>query len=400
MSTTKKSKLHPNILWLGVASMFNDMSGEIVARALPLFLTATLGVGASVVGLIEGIADTTSSLLKIFSGWYSDKFKTRKAPTVVGYALTAIARPLLLIQSKVAMPLASRFLDRAGKGVRTAPRDALIADSVASTDRGRGFGVQRALDTAGAVIGALIAAIAVSELESTGQRISEHTFTILVYLAIVPSFISVAVIALLVKNVRHHSRQPGKITGFSGPISPVFGRYLIILAIFSLGASSDAFLLLRSAELGLAPASIFFLVAAFNLVGALTAYPIGKLSDKIGKKKMLIIGWTYYGIVYFGFAFADSTMLISMLFIAYGLYYGLTEGVEKAFVADLVDADHRGTSYGYFNAVIGLAALPASFGFGFLYQQFGAAVAFGSGSLLALAASFLLAVMIKPAGKN
>jgi MFS family permease len=380
--------------------MFNDMSGEIVARALPLFLTATLGVGASVVGLIEGIADTTSSLLKIFSGWYSDKFKTRKAPTVAGYALTAIARPLLLIQSKVAMPLASRFLDRAGKGVRTAPRDALIADSVASTDRGRGFGVQRALDTAGAVIGALITAIAVRELESTGQRISEHTFTILVYLAIVPSFISVAVIALLVKNIRHHVKQSDNATGIKGPISPVFGRYLIILAVFSLGASSDAFLLLRSAELGLAPATIFFLVAAFNLVGALTAYPIGKLSDTIGKKKMLIIGWMYYGIVYFGFAFADTTMLISMLFIAYGLYYGLTEGVEKAFVADLVDANHRGTSYGYFNAVIGLAALPASLGFGFLYQQFGAAVAFGSGSLFALAASFLLAVMIKPAGKS
>lgn len=380
--------------------MFNDMSGEIVARALPLFLTATLGVGASVVGLIEGIADTTSSLLKIASGWYSDKFKTRKAPTIAGYALTAIARPLLLIQSKVAGPLVSRFLDRAGKGVRTAPRDALIADSVGAADRGRGFGVQRALDTAGAVIGALIAAFAVRELESTGQRISEHTFTILVYLAIVPSFISVAIIIFLVKNVRQHARQKDIVTGIKGPINPVFGRYLIILAIFSLGASSDAFLLLRSAELGLAPASIFFLVAAFNLVGALCAYPIGKLADRVGKKKLLIVGWTYYGVVYFGFAFADTTLLISLLFIAYGLYYGLTEGVEKAFVADLVDPNHRGTSYGYFNAIVGLAALPASVGFGFLYQQFGAAVAFGSGSLLALAASFLLTVLIKSPGKN
>ena len=391
-----KNKLHPNIIWLGLASMFNDMSGEIVARALPLFLKGTLGVSTAIVGLIEGIADTTASFGQIFSGWYSDKINSRKAPTVIGYLITAIARPLLLIKSLWIFPLISRFLDRAGKGVRTSPRDALIADSIKPEDRGRGFSLQRALDTGGAVIGALIAAFAAKEFGgATAHLISEDTFKILIYLAIVPSFISVIIIAVMVKNVQHKKYASKAVLKLGSEVNPVFGRYLMIVAIFTLGVSSDAFLLLRSSEIGLEPYEIFLLVAAFNLVGALSAYPAGKLADKIGKKTVIIMSWTYYGIIYACFAFVESAAMIAIIYIAYGLYYGMSEGVQKAFVADMVPTENRGTSYGYFNAVIGLAALPASLGFGVLYQQFGAAVAFGSGAILALVASIWLFFGIK-----
>ncbi|HYM21520.1 MAG TPA: MFS transporter [Candidatus Kapabacteria bacterium] len=393
-----KNKLHPNIIWLGIASLFNDISGEIITRVLPLFLSATLGIGMGLIGLIEGVADTTSSLLKIISGWYSDRFKTRKAPTVLGYAITAAARPLLLFTSSWLLPLISRFLDRAGKGIRTAPRDALVADSVDAQSRGRAFGIQRTLDPLGAVIGALVASLVTGLLTNDSpMTISAHTFTTLIYIAAIPSFVSVLLIAIFVRNIKVHAspHERKEIRTHESSFSVPFKRYLIVLFIFSLGMSSDAFLLLRSAQAGLRPSEIFLLVAFFNLVTTITAYPAGILADKLGKRKVIIIGWMFYGAIYIGFAIADSPSMISLLFILYGLYYGITEGVEKALVADLVPAQKRGAAYGLFNAVIGFSALPASVGFGFLWQQFGAPVAFSVGAGCALLAGVLLSFAIK-----
>jgi MFS family permease len=388
-----KQKLHPNILWLGIASLFNDISGEIVSRALPMFLSATLGIGATLIGIIEGVADTTSSMLKLISGWYSDRFKTRKAPTLFGYSLTAIARPLLWFVGTWTIPLLSRFLDRAGKGIRTSPRDALIADSVHNKDRGRAFGIQRTLDPLGAVIGALIAAAVAGFLTSDSSiSISESTFRILVLIASVPSVVSVLLIAVFVRNIKissSSSRTSGHGQLKDG-FSIFFKRYLLVLFVFSLGMSSDAFLLLRSSQAGLRPSEVFLLVALFNMVTALSAYPAGVLADKLGKKRVIILGWMFYGAVYVGFAIAESTAIISILFVLYGLYYGMTEGVEKALVADLVPAERRGAAYGYFNMIIGLSALPASIGFGFLWQQFTPAVAFSVGAGFAVLASVLL----------
>ncbi|MBS1903329.1 MAG: MFS transporter [Bacteroidetes bacterium] len=392
-----KERLHPNIIWLGIASLFNDISGEIVTRALPLFLSATLGVSATIVGLIEGIADTTSSVLKLVSGWYSDRFRTRKGPTLFGYSLTAVARPLLFWTNTWVLPLVSRFLDRAGKGIRTAPRDALIADSVDSRNRGRAFGIQRTLDPLGAVIGALLAAaVAALFTSDSSLSISRDTFKTLIIVASVPSVISVILLALFVRDVKLHGSSGGsrQRANMRDGFSSYFKRYLLILFVFSLGMSSDAFLLLRSSAAGLHPSEIFLLVALFNLVTTVSAYPAGLIADRLGKKRVIVLGWMLYGAIYLGFAVAESSSIVSLLFVLYGLYYGLTEGVEKAFVADLVPADRRGAAYGYFNMVIGLSALPASVGFGALWQVLGPAAAFSVGAGCAVLASVLLVFLV------
>ncbi len=391
-----KKKLHPNIIWLAIASLFNDISGEIITRALPLFLAGTLGISTTLIGVIEGIADATSSLLKIVSGKLSDRYKTRKTPTLIGYSLTAVARPLLLLTTSWVIPLVSRFFDRAGKGIRTAPRDALVSDSVVAEDRNRAFGIQRTFDPLGAVIGALIAAFAAKVFaEGASNTISTHTFTVLIYIAAIPSFISVILIAIFVKNilaevpVKSEGNVPQKFKFRS-----TFKKYLAVLFVFSLGMSSDAFLLLRSFQAGITPSEIFVLVAFFNLVTTLSAYPAGMLADRFGKKQIIVFGWLFYMAVYIGFAITDSPFIISILFVAYGLYYGLTEGTEKALVADLVPSYMRGAAYGWFNAIIGISTLPASIGFGYLWQEFGPQAAFGFGAGCAMIAAILMILFL------
>ncbi|MFI5264148.1 MAG: MFS transporter [Candidatus Kapaibacterium sp.] len=395
-------KLPKNVIWLGIASMFNDISSEILLRTLPLFLAGALGVSMSIIGLIEGVSETTSSLLKVASGWFSDKLGSRKKLTVIGYGLSAISRPILYFASSWFLPFLFRFFDRVGKGIRAAPRDALIADSVTPEMRGRAFGFNRALDPFGALIGALIGAgvlygIGGFDAHPNGA-IDASAFRTLILIALIPTSLATFVVFFLVhekkKNVPSSSGIPA--ISFTG-MGKNFNRYLIILFIFSLGMSSDAFLLLRARALGITPAEIFLMIAFFNLVTTVSAYPAGMLSDKLSRRTILIVGWIYYALVYVGFAFATTELHIWILFISYGLYYGLTEGAEKAFVADLVPAEGRGTAYGLFNGVVGVAALPASLFAGMLWQNFGVQAPFLFGGGLAMfAAIFFLFANLKP----
>jgi MFS family permease len=388
-------KLPGNVIWLGITSMFNDISSEILLRALPLFLSGVLGVSMSVIGLIEGVSEATSSLLKVLFGWLSDKWESRKNLAAAGYGLSALSRPILFLTTSWVFPFLFRFLDRVGKGIRTAPRDALIADSVTPEMRGRAFGFNRALDPFGALLGALIGAGVLYGLggldKNPNGAMDADVFRTLLWIALIPTFFSTLIVIFLVREKKKHHRNAvaKPIISFTG-MGKSFNVYLIILFIFSLGVSSDAFLLLRARAAGISPAEIFLMIAFFNLVTTLSAYPAGMLSDKLSRKTILLIGWTFYALVYIGFALAKTELHIWILYISYGLYYGLTEGAEKAFVADLVPKDVRGTAYGLFNGVVGIAALPASLVVGLLWQNFGVQVPFLFGGGLAMVAAILL----------
>lgn len=318
MSRGKKigiRNLPSTVIWLSLASFFNDLSGEIVARALPLYLAGTLGVTFTLIGVIEGVADFTSSVLKVVSGWYSDRTGKRKLITVIGYSLTAVARPMLYGVTSWVVPLFSRFTDRAGKGIRTSARDALIADSVDHTMRGRAFGFQRALDPFGAVIGLLIAAIVIFYLQGDGVSsdgniyLSSSTFNTLIVIATFPTLIGVLLIIFFVKQ-RHLYKVEPQIVGSA--VKTVlsnrrFRYYLITIFVFTLGQSSDAFLVLRSQNLGIGPATIFIIFALLNLITTVSSYPFGSFSDTYSRRRIIRAAWILYALVYVGFAFATES---------------------------------------------------------------------------------------------
>lgn len=392
---TPRTKLPPNVLWLGITSMLNDISSEIVTRALPLFLAGTLGVSKGLIGLIEGIAATAASLLQVVSGWYSDRWGSRKVIAGSGYAASALARPLLLFATGWVLPFITKIFDRAGKGVRTSPRDALIADSVSAEDRGRAFGYNRALDPAGAVIGSLIGAWLLYSWGAPAiSRISFDEWRTLILIATIPGAIAALIVFIVIKEAKRERKDPPP---FSHILhvgrDPRFRRLTLVVVFFTLGLSSDAFLLLRAQSLGISLAQIFLIVALFNLVTTLSAYPAGILSDKLSRRALIRAGWIAYAIIYFGFAFASEQWHIWVLYIVYGIYYGLTEGVEKAFVADLVLPEERGAAYGIYNGAVGIAALPASLVAGLLWQYVSPAAPFIFGGAVALIATFLLSTV-------
>ncbi len=359
---------------------------------LPLFIVGTLGAGPAVLGLIEGVAETTSSLIKLLGGWLSDRFHRRKPLVVGGYGAAAIARPLIAAATAPWHVLAIRFADRVGKGVRTAPRDALLAESVPAARRGTAFGVHRAADHAGAVIGPLLASAFL--LLYPGQL--RPLFAV----ALVPGLIAVGIAVWKVREVSDVTADHAAPSPAPAPApapAPGFSRFLFVLVIFTLGNASDAFLLLRAQQLGVATALIPLLWAAlhvskmaFNVVG-------GALSDRIGARPVIIGGWCVYALVYLGFATADQAWMAWVLFLVYGLYYGMTEAPEKALVAAFAPAGRRATRFGAYHMAVGLAALPASLIFGVLWQWAGAAAAFGFGAVLAfLAAAFLTLLVPAP----
>ncbi|MDW7682114.1 MAG: MFS transporter, partial [bacterium] len=341
-------KLGRNVIVLGFVSLCNDASSEMIYPLLPMFLTVTLGASAEMLGVIEGIAESTAAVLKLFSGWLSDKFKKRKIFIGSGYSLSAITRPLMAIATASWHVLFIRFGDRVGKGVRTAPRDAMIADSIDPAILGKAFGFHRAMDHIGAIIGPLLA-MAVLALTANNYRT-------VFWIAAIPAFVGVAILFLRAKEIKMSSlaQAPSlRLRGFDGN----FYFYLITIILFTLGNSSDAFLLLRAKDLGVPATFIPLLWLVLHVVKMGSAMPGGSLSDKIGRKKIIILGWVIYALVYIGFARASTSWHAWALFAVYGLFFGLTEGTEKAFVADLVKAEQRGTAYGIFNFAIGIGAL-------------------------------------------
>jgi MFS family permease len=398
-STKRTSVKHlPRNVWaVGLTSFFMDISSEMVLNILPLFLANVLGVQTSIIGLIEGLAEATASILKLFSGWLSDKLGGRKWLAVVGYGLSAVSKPFFYFANTWVLVAAVRWVDRVGKGIRTAPRDALVADSVTKETRGLAFGFHRAMDTAGAMIGIIIAALVVWLAQKNTLDLSRSTFQIIVLISLLPAVLAVLSLAIGAKDVQVKGQRAAPKFSLRGMGKP-FIIFLMIVGIFTLGNSADAFLVLRAQNLGISVTGILVMLAMFNLIYSLVSTPAGSLSDRIGRRRLIIGGWLVYATIYLGFAFAQSAWQVWILYVAYGLYYGMAYGTANALVADLVPEQQRGTAYGTYNATIGILALPASFIAGILWQGAGAWGGFGPsapflfGGSLALIAALLMAL--------
>lgn len=380
-------RLSRTVIALGAVSLLTDASSEMIYPLLPVFLASVLGAGPVAIGAIEGAAESVAALLKLASGWWSDRLPRRKPLVVAGYGLSSLVRPLVGLAQSVPQVAAIRLLDRVGKGVRGAPRDALIADAVEPGLRGRAFGFHRAADHLGAVIGPLVAWALVA-----GAGMPLRTVFLL---AGVPAALAVLTLLLWVRE----APRAGPAAGGGGRLAReglprTFWRYLLVLLVFTSGNSTDALLILRAGELGVSPAMVLPLWAMLHVVKSASSTPGGVLSDRVGRRPLIVGGWAVYALVYAGFAAATEAWHAWVLFAAYGTYFGLTEGVEKALVADLVPAEVRGAAFGWYNLTIGLAALPASLLFGALWQGFGAHVAFLTGAGLALVASAALPIAV------
>ncbi|HKZ83807.1 MAG TPA: MFS transporter [Anaerolineae bacterium] len=388
----------PRNVWaVSLTSFFMDISSEVVLNIVPLFLANVLGVKTGVIGLIEGVAESTASLLKLFSGWLSDRLRARKWPAVAGYGLSALSKPFFYFASSWGAVAAVRWVDRAGKGIRTAPRDALVADSIDEQRRGLAFGFQRAADTAGAVVGLLIALGVVWLAQSSAVELGVDAFRAVVLISIVPAVLAVLTLAIGAQDVSVTKQHPAPKFALRSLGKP-FVVFLIIVGIFELGNSSDAFLVLRAQERGVSVAGILGMLVAFNLVYALVSTPAGSLSDRIGRRKVIVGGWLVYAAIYLGFGLAQTGWQVWMLYVVYGFYYGLAYGTSKAMVADLVPEPVRGTAYGTYNAALGILDLPASVIAGLLWQGVGAWGGFGPsapfifGAAMALVAALSMAV--------
>ncbi|GAC1651238.1 MAG: MFS transporter [Gemmatimonadaceae bacterium] len=375
-----------NVIALAAVSFFTDVSSEMIYPLLPVFLSSVLGVGPGYIGTIEGAAETTAALLKLVSGWWSDRIGRRKPLVVAGYVLASAVRPLVAIAQSAGHVLLIRIADRVGKGIRGAPRDALIADSVEARHRGRAFGLQRTGDHVGAVAGPLIAF----------ALLQWHVASIrsVFWIAGIPAVAACVTLVVGVREApRRATRAPEGTSDLGQPLAPPFWRVLAIIFMFTLGNSTDAFLLLRAAQLGVPVALAPILWAMLHVVKSASSAPGGALSDRVGRRPLLIAGWTLYAAVYAGFGAARVAWQAWALFAIYGVFFGLTEGTEKALITDVVPASHRGTAFGWYNLAIGLGALPASILFGVLWERFSPGTAFGTGALLALLAAAAMLVI-------
>jgi len=388
MSKTPRQPLPRGVFALGFVSFLSDVASYMIYPLLPDFLTRTLHAGPAALGLIEGVAEATASLTKAASGWWSDRARRRKPLVVLGYSVATVARPLVGLASSWAQVLAIRFADRVGKGIRTSPRDALLADIVPEGERGRAYGLQRAMDNAGAVAGPLLAAFLLRYVFADERPVF--------LLAAIPGLVAILV---LIARVREAPRTGTAVAPSPRPPSanpaalPRRLRTAIaIFAVFALASSTDAFLLLKAGDSGIPLWQIPLLWAAFHGVKAAAGVPGGVLADRMGHVRTILLGWAVYAAAYVGFAFAATPGQVWGLFGFYALFYALTEGAERALVADLARGEARGRAFGAFHASIGLASLPASLLFGLWWKAFGPRTAFLIGAAIALAAAAALRI--------
>lgn len=416
-----------NVLILGLASFLTDVSSEMVYPLVPLYLTTALGASPAIVGIIEGLSESTAALLRVFAGYFSDRLGRRKSVTIAGYLASAVGKFVLYLSATWPLVMLGRLVDRLGKGIRTAPRDALIADSVDPGRRGAGFGLHRALDTMGAVVGVSIAYFLFVSIK--------ENFTSVFLISTVPACAGVAVLFFVREKRKSSSPLPSREEG-KGVVSAAYGEerqnfgekgaqpvgdsipseiqirpwwqnlggrwgaldrrlksFLLIVFVFNLGNSSNQFLLLRAQSLGFSNADAILLYLGYNVVYALASYPAGRLSDLVGRKALLVAGYSAYGLIYFAFAIDNGTLLLP-LFGSYGLYIALTEGVEKAFVSDLAPVNVRATLIGLHATASGIGLLPASILAGFLYSAIGAPAPFLFGGAMGIAAAAGLLLLI------
>jgi len=391
----EKKKLPGSVIGFGFVSFFTDMSSEMVYPLLPIFLSSVLGVGAEALGLIEGIAEATASVLKTFSGYISDRIRKRKPLVLLGYSLSAIAKPTIGLAGRWIHVLAARFADRVGKGIRTSPRDSLIADVVDDTIRGRAFGFHRAMDTGGAVFGPLLAYILLAIfLKYYSVSVSVRSVFLL---SLIPGIFAIVTLIFFVKEKPREQRELRKLKlGFKG-LSKEFKLLLAVMLVFSLGNSSNTFLILRASNIGFKTEMIPILYMFFNIVYAGSAMPLGSLSDKIGRRLTIAMGFFIYFIVYLGFARLSTHQYIYLwiLFGLYGIYYGFTDGTLRALVADISRREERGFAYGLYHMLVGLMLFPASFIAGILWEKVAPSAPFYFGALTAAISAFLILIVIK-----
>lgn len=385
----RRSRLPATVVALGVVSLLTDMSSEMIYPLMPAFLVTVLGAGAVALGLVEGVAEATASILKVVSGRRSDRSGRRKPLVVAGYTTSGLARPLIGLATVWPSVVALRFVDRIGKGLRTSPRDALIAGAVSPDQRGRAFGLHRSMDHAGAVLGPLIAA---------GLLALGFDLRSVFLLAVVPAVLVVLVLVFFVREESTPPPPPEPSTGKESMPRP-FKLLLVATVVFTLGNSTDAFFLLRFTDSGMSAGLVAVLWAGHGAVKMAATWMGGRLTDRLGRRPLVASGWVLYAAAYAGFAMVDSLAGLVVIFIAYGVTFGLTEPAERAWVADLAPRARRGAAFGWYHGAVGIAALPASVVFGLVYESYGAPAAFGMGAALAvIAAAFLSAVPAHRAG--
>jgi MFS family permease len=379
----------PRTVWLlGLISLVNDSASDMIYPLVPLYLTSVLMAGPKALGLIEGVAEAAASLLKLAAGVLADRSRRAKSLVVAGYAIAGIARPMIAFASSWFGVLVCRFADRIGKGLRSAPRDAMLVHSVAADQRGLAFGLHRAMDNAGAVIGPLAAAA----LLALGMPIRHVLFA-----AIVPALIVLWLTLAIDEPQIERAPNPVRFSWSLREFPPRFRRYLLVLALFMLGNSSNMFLLLRARQLGLGEAQVPIVWALVSLVAALLSTPLSGLSDRFDRRKLIVGGWTIYAALYLAFGLMPAkTWLLWPMFAAYGVFLAATEGAEKALVADMVPRAQAGTAFGWYNLVVGVALLPASMLFGWLWSEASPLMAFAFGSGCALGAALLLRFWVGP----
>lgn len=392
-------RLPRNVLAISLVSLLNDSASEIIYPLLPLFLALTLGSSPAAIGMIEGTAESVSSLLKLFAGYFSDRWGRRKGLVVFGYALAAATRPLLALTSNWFEVLGLRFTDRVGKGIRSAPRDAMIADASPVSERGIAFGFHRAMDHLGAVIGPLLGLAVLSFVADRMSTPTADDYRKVFLFASIPGLAAVLVAAFLVREgpsqaVSASTKSPPRFSlrGFDGN----FKRFLALVALFTLSNSSDAFLILRAQTAGVSVALIPLLWSALHVSRVLSSLIGGDLSDRLGRKALIVSGWTLYAAVYAGFAFVATPLVAWALFLIYGIYSGLAEGAEKALVADLVPTpQQRGAAFGMYNLAFGITVLPASLLMGGLWNWRGPRLAFLVSAAIGISAAILLVLTVK-----
>ena len=387
MSDKKIFGFSRNVFAAGLVSLFMDISSEMIYPILPIFLTTVLGASKATVGIIEGIAESTASVLKVFSGWLSDKMGKRKFLMGIGYGVSVLSRPIMATSASWGEVLTARFVDRFGKGVRAAPRDAIIADSVENNNLGKAFGFHRSMDTIGAVIGPAIAFLVLA--------LYLNNFRLVFWLSVIPGIISVLLIIFFITEKAHKREATAipklTIKDFNGN----FRFYILVIFIFSIGNSSDAFLILRAENVGVPKEFIPIIYLIFNLVYALSSTPLGMLADKLGMKRMILFSFLFYAGIYAGLAFVANQYQILGLFILYGLFKGMSEGTQRAYLASLAPPERKATAFGIYHMAVGFALLPASIIAGALWDKVGPEATFLYGTVTALLAFILFGMKKK-----
>ncbi len=378
-----------NIFVISLVSFFNDVASEMVYPIVPIFITTVLGAPVTVVGLIEGIAESTASILRVFSGWFSDKLKSRKPFMVVGYGLSTLSKAALAASFHWSMVLGGRFLDRFGKGVRTSARDAFISESSEARYRGSVFGFHRAVDTMGALVGPLIALAILRKFDDN--------LRLVFYVAIIPAAIGIMLLAVFVKDIRGRQDAEDRFLFRLRDVKLThdFRIFLIASTIFAIGNSSDAFLILRAHDLGLSLSLTIIAYTVFNFFYAIFSHPAGIISDKIGQKKVLLWGFCVFALVYFLFGIISKPYLLWILFSLYGVHMAFTEGIGKAYISLLVKNEFMGTMYGIYQTLTGLAAFLSSLIAGFLWKYVAHGAPFVFGGIMALLALIIFAASMR-----